>query len=263
MAMTERAPDVSGGLKKIGMIGGLAWPSTVDYYRLICSRTNAHFRERGASVPLPAPPMLIESINMTETRRLRGTPGDEESWAPFDAVFREAFRRLHAGGCEFGLIASNTPQSRLHAISRGLDFPIISIFDEVVRVVEKMGVSNALVLGTSVTMRAQNYPELLRTSGIMPNDSFDDKTIDGMQQLIDTDFYEGATQRGRAELLAFCKAHVEEPENTAILLACTELPLAFEDNRDDAVFEADGYRFVNTSVVHADAAFRRAVGQED
>ena len=32
-------------MKKIGIIGGLAWPSTADYYRLLCEKTNAHFRK--------------------------------------------------------------------------------------------------------------------------------------------------------------------------------------------------------------------------
>ena len=55
--MTMAAPDISGGMRKIGIIGGLAWPSTMDYYRLICSLTNAHFRAQGHDVPLPAPPI--------------------------------------------------------------------------------------------------------------------------------------------------------------------------------------------------------------
>lgn len=261
MAVRATAPDISGGMKKIGMIGGLAWPSTVDYYRLICSRTNAHFRARGADVPLPAPPMLIESINMAETRQLRGAPGNEASWTGFDAVFRAAFQRLEAGGCDFGLIASNTPQSRLRAIRDGLGLPIISIFEEVAKVTQKMGVTHALVVGTSVTMRADNYADALKPVGITANERFDDDTVSTMQRLIDTDFYEGATERGRTELLRFCKAHVPDPANTAVLLACTELPLAFEAHRDDAVFEVDGLRFVNTSVVHADAAFRRAISE--
>ena len=61
-------------MKKIGIIGGLAWPSTIDYYRLICAGANAHFRSLGHPMPLPTPPMMIESVNMVETRKLRGNP---------------------------------------------------------------------------------------------------------------------------------------------------------------------------------------------
>ncbi len=38
-------------MKKIGIIGGLAWPSTADYYRLICAGANAHFRSLGHPMP--------------------------------------------------------------------------------------------------------------------------------------------------------------------------------------------------------------------
>jgi aspartate/glutamate racemase len=40
-------------MNKIGIIGGLAWPSTVDYYRLICTKTNEYFRVRGACSSKP------------------------------------------------------------------------------------------------------------------------------------------------------------------------------------------------------------------
>ena len=66
-------------MKKIGIIGGVAWPSTIDYYRLICAGANAHFRALGQPMPLPTPPMMIESVNMAETRKLRGNP-DGTGW---------------------------------------------------------------------------------------------------------------------------------------------------------------------------------------
>ena len=59
-------------MRKIGLLGGMAWPSTIDYYRAICTGANAHFRARGHAMPLPVPPVTIESVNIAETRALRG-----------------------------------------------------------------------------------------------------------------------------------------------------------------------------------------------
>ena len=95
----------------------------------------------------------------------------------FDSVFRDALQRLKEGGCAFGLIASNTPHARLHAIREGLDFPVVSILEEVTRATVELGVSHALIVGTAVTMRAEHYPLLLRDAGVTPNDRFDDATI--------------------------------------------------------------------------------------
>ena len=87
-------------MKKIGIIGGLAWPSTAEYYRLICSGANAHFRGLGHPMPLPTPPITIESVNMAETRELRGKP-DGTGWDRFDAVFLDMYylgRLIPRGG---------------------------------------------------------------------------------------------------------------------------------------------------------------------
>ncbi len=246
-------------MKKIGIIGGLAWPSTIDYYRLICAGANAHFHSLGHPMPLPTPPIMIESVNMAETRKLRGKP-DGTGWERFDTVFRDAFRRLQAGGCDFGLIASNTPHARLHAIRQGLDLPVLSIVEEAVRETSRLGATRALILGTSVTMRGDLYPRRLRELGIEPNPRLPEAQIEAMQRLIDEEFYQGATAAGTSRLLAACRAHVPDPAQTAILLACTELPLAFPAHCDDASFEAEGLRFVNTTVAHARAALAEALG---
>jgi len=248
-------------MKKIGIVGGVGWPSTIDYYRLICSGANAHFRARGHPPPLPVPWITIESVNQAETRALRGKPGEGEAgWAAFDAVFRDAFRRLQAAGCDFGILASNTPHARLHAIRQGLDLPILDMIEASAQAAAGTGAKRALVLGTSVTMHGDLYPRRLRALGVEPNPRLPEAQIEAMQALIDHEFYAGATPAGTAGLLQLCRRHVPDPEHTAILLACTELPLAFPDHADDPVFAAEGFRFVNTSVVHARAALTEALG---
>jgi aspartate racemase len=250
--------EESTAMKKIGIVGGLAWPSTADYYRLICSGANAHFRALGHPMPLPTPPIVIESVNIAETRKLRGNP-DGTGWERFDTVFRETFRRLQTAGCDFGIIASNTPHARLDAIRQGLDLPILGIIEETARQTARIGATRALVLGTAVTMRGDQYPQHLREQGIEPNPRLPEAQIEAMQRLIDNEFYEGATEAGTRQLLEVCRQHVPAPANTAILLACTELPLAFPAHAYDASFEAAGFRFINTSVVHARAALAEAL----
>jgi len=246
-------------MKKIGIVGGVGWPSTMDYYRLICSGANARFRAQGHPPPLPTPPIAIESVNQAWTRGLRGTEGDEASWAGFDAAFRDAFLRLEAAGCDFGLIASNTPHARLHAIRQGVTMPIVDLLEEASRTAAATGAQKALVLGTSVTMRGTIYPRLLADLGLEPNPRLPEPEIEAMQHLIDHEFYSGATPTGAADLIATCRRLVANPSDTVVLLACTELPLAFPAHADDPVFEAEGFRFVNTSAAHAAAALEMAL----
>ncbi|NOD90699.1 MULTISPECIES: aspartate/glutamate racemase family protein [unclassified Ruegeria] len=245
-------------MKKIGILGGVGWASTVDYYRAIAEGAGRHFAQLGHSSPLPVPPITIESVTQAKTRALRGVAGDEASWAEFDNVFRDALLTLERAGCDFGIIASNTPHARLHAIRQGVSMPILSIFDATADATASTGASEALVLGTSVTMQATNYADRLAAEGITANNRLPEPEITEMQAMIDSDFYGGASDTARTRLLAFCNKHAAN--GTAILLACTELPLAFPAHLDDPVFEAEGHLFVNPSAAHVSAALKEALG---
>ncbi|WP_298937133.1 aspartate/glutamate racemase family protein [uncultured Ruegeria sp.] len=244
-------------MKKIGILGGVGWASTVDYYRAIAEGASRHFAKCGHGSPLPIPQMTIESVVQAHTRALRGMAGDEDSWADFDAVFRAALLTLERAGCDFGIIASNTPHARLHAIRRGVTMPILSIFDATAKATAKTGAEKALVLGTSVTMEARNYADRLSVEGISANERLPQPEIAKMQSMIDTDFYGGASENARGRLLAYCNRHATP--GTAILLACTELPLAFPNHLDDPVFKAAGHLFVNPSAAHVAAALTEAL----
>ena len=139
-------------MKKIGMIRGVAWPSTLDYYRLICTKTNEHFMAQGASASYPTPPMVIESLNINETRKLRGVEGDDASWHRYDCVFQDALKCLAQAGAEIGVIASNTPHMRLPSILHGAALPLVSILDTTAATARDVGGQRALILGTPVTM---------------------------------------------------------------------------------------------------------------
>ncbi len=246
-------------MKKIGIPGGVGWPSTIDYYRSIAEGAGQHFAELGHGSPLPIPPMTIESVVQAHTRELRGVQGDEESWAGFDHVFREALLTLEKSNCDFAIVASNTPHARLDAIRQGVSIPIISIFDAAAEATAATGASQALVLGTSVTMQACGYAEKLASLGVRANEPLPAADVDAMQSMIDTDFYGGVSEHARDRLLAYCNKHANP--GTAILLACTELPLAFPEMIDDASFEADGHLFVNPSAAHAAAALKEALAE--
>lgn len=248
-------------MKKIGIVGGVGWPSTLDYYRQICLAANTHFKAKGTKTPYPTPPMTIESLVMHETRGFRAQPGDsDDAWAKYDGAFRGALLRLQEAGCDFGIIANNTSHTRLHAIRQGLRLPVVSILEETASAASASGATKALVLGTEVTMRADDYAEVLRDRGIAPNTRLSDGTIDKLQALIDQEFDQGATDRGRRGLLDLCSACVVDRESTVVLLACTELPLAFPAHGHAASFRSDGFRFINTTAAHVQAALQISLG---
>lgn len=245
-------------MKKIGMIGGLAWPSTVDYYRGLCTKTNEHYKAKGATPPYPTPHIILESLNISETRNLRGREGDDASWARYDSTFRETFVRLREAGAEFGVIASNTPHMRLNGITKGLDFPVVSILEATAQAVRAQGGRRALILGTPVTMSSTVYPDTLRQYGIETLPRLDEGRIVKLERLIDFDLDRGEIAEARHQILSMCRESMDGRSNDVVCLACTELPLAFPEHRESAYFEIDGIRFVNTTVVHIEAVLREA-----
>jgi len=245
-------------MKKIGIIGGLGWLSTIDYYRLLCSKANTHFEHLGVNPPLPTPPIFIESLNMHETRKFRGREGDDASWVSFENVFREAFERLKIAGAEFGIIASNTPHMRLKAITDGLDFPVVSILNSTAQTVCDIGARRALVLGTTVTMHSPVYADTLHKYGIDVFEKLPCDEISSLGTLIDHDLYQGRIDDSREQILDLCMKYVQNGSD-AVCLACTELPLAFPQHVNSACFEERGITFVNTTVAHVDAALAFAL----
>lgn len=246
-------------MKKIGMIGGLAWPSTADYYTGLCAKTNEHYKAKGATAPYPTPHIIIESLNISDMRKLRGREGDEASWELYDAVFRESFVRLRQAGAEFGAIASNTPHMRMNGIRRGLDFPVVSILDATAEAVRSLGARRALILGTPVTMRSTVYADTLGKYGVETLPRMGEKQIAELERLIDVDLYQGEIGGARDRILSLCRDSVDDRSDDVVCLACTELPLAFPEHKEKPCFEVEGVRFVNTTVVHIEAVLREAL----
>jgi len=250
-------------LKKIGIIGGLAWPSTADYYRLLCRRANEHFGKLGQEPPHATVPMLIESLNINETRSLRGVEGDEASWSSYDTKFRESFLRLKNAGADFGMIASNTPHMRLHGITKGLDFPVVSILDTTASAVASRGGEQALMLGTTVTMKSSVYSEVLLNHGVTALPRIEDDEMSELARIIDIDLYQGKIDGARDTIVELSKKYIKSPAKDYVCLACTELPLAFPEQVDAEVFEYAGIRFINTIAAHVSAVLDRALESGD
>jgi len=249
-------------VQTIGLIGGLAWPSTADYYRLLCSRTNAFFKQRGSEPPYPTPHLIIDSLNINATRKLCGTDDDDASWAAFDAVFRESFLRLKTAGAAFGAIASNTPHTRIEAIRRGLDFPVVSILDATAAQAQQLAPA-ALVLGTPVTMRHHAYRRALQRHGVTTLPLPADATIERLGRLIDDELCAGHTETAQQQIMQICRGNLRDPGSAVVCLACTELPLAFPEFAEVAHFSFAGIRFINTIVAHVEAILGTALQVEE
>lgn len=248
-------------MKKIGLVGGVGWQSTVLYYSELCRRNELrHLAANLDGVP-SIPEISIESLDLAKAVAYLGSDGDEDSWTRFDDYHRRALGRLEASGAEFAIIASNTPHHRLDAIVQGVGIPVLSILDAVAKESARLGARKVLLLGTALTMRSRRFREEFAKHGLEARGPCDESigaaTVDLISDL-QLGRTSGAAERlRRITQLCFTSQHSDRP---VVCLACTELPLAFENLKALPTFEHDGILFINSTVVHIDAAFRFAVG---
>lgn len=248
-------------MKKVGIVGGVGWASTVDYYQAICRWSQDDHVKSGRPGTPATPEMSIESLDLATAVARLGRLDDEDSWSSFDIYHREALQRLEASGVDFALIASNTPHHRFDAITAGLRLPVLNIFDVIVQACSDLSVNRVLVLGTALTMASNVLPAALRRIGVTafaPELDADREDVLGTIALLQSGAGEGtAAAIGRIAQ----KAHAQfDRAKPTVCLVCTELPLAFPGMAATPVFKHYGVTYLNSAALHARAAYLLARG---
>ena len=244
-------------MKKIGILGGIGWPSTVEYYAGLCGLAESRNRVRDRA---QMPEMAIESLDLAKTEALVGTDGNEDSWLAFDAYHRAALQRLERGGADFVVIACNTAHHRLTQIELGLAIPVLGIVDTAAVACVERGVRDVLILGTRTVMASSVFREAFRQRGIDARAPAEERhwqmvlaSIDALSRGHD----DGASERIR-QVIVESGMHQGNP-SSAVYLGCTELPLAFPAHKHDGMFDVDGIRCINSTALHIRAAFEFAI----
>lgn len=254
MGLWKESKNRRNAVKKIGIVGGVGWRSTMDYYSEICRRS-----EEWCLAPA-TPEISIESLDHTKAVVYLGSDHDEESWRQFDQYHRAALKRLEASGAEFALIASNTPHHRFAEIVREISIPVLNIFDEVAKTSARIGAKQVLILGTAQTMKSAVFRRAFAKYGIDaagPNDeTAGAMTIDLIAGLQLGKLDGSAERLGRIVAIEFEAQALAQP---VVSLACTELTLLFQQQKMLATFEHDGVLYINNTAVHIDVAFDFAV----
>ena len=243
-------------MKKIGIIGGIGWPSTIEYYRLICEASQIYHSGKNFTGPTPMPEMVIESLNMNFTINNRGTT-ESGSWAVWDEYFNHAIKRLENNGAELIVIASVTPHGRLNEISKGVNAPVLSIYDALGDYCAHAGIKKLLVLGTMPTMSSPAFYTNLAPFGVDVQHPHDEKQKSVVVDIIGR-LYQNKREGAGESIDQAVRASISasDLENSAVCLGCTELPLAFPDFPGEASFRVNGITYINSAVVHASYAFR-------
>lgn len=131
----------------IGLIGGMSWTSTVEYYRII-NRT-VHDRLGGDN----SARLILHSVNFAEHLAVHERGG-------WDGVAREMIEiaaRLETAGADFLLLGANTAHRVADAVEAEVDLPILHVADCTAEAVRSKGFRRIGLLGTRFTMNEDFY----------------------------------------------------------------------------------------------------------
>ena len=134
-------------MKTIGMIGGMSWESSLEYYRII----NEAVKEQLGD--LHSAKSLMYSVDFAEIEVLQR----ESRWQDATQVMIEAARAVEAGGADFLIICTNTMHKMADEVQQSIAIPLLHIADATAEAVKAQGLHRVGLLGTRFTMEQDFY----------------------------------------------------------------------------------------------------------
>lgn len=144
------------GQRIIGMLGGMSWESTAEYYRL----ANQLVRARLGG--LHSARLLVASVDFADVEQLQA----EGEWERAGAMLAALARSLEAAGAELLLLCTNTMHKVAPQVESAVSVPLLHIADTTAMAVRNEGLETVGLLGTAFTMEQAFYRERLARHGL-------------------------------------------------------------------------------------------------
>jgi len=228
-------------MKTIGIIGGMSWESTLEYYRSL----NEIVKSRLGG--LHSARVLIYSMDFQPIEELQ----DMGDWDALGQVMADAAVRLKGGGADGILIASNTMHKLAGAVEEAVGLPLLHIADAVAAAALSQGIRRVGLLGTRFTMEQDFYRERLSSHGleVMIPDERDRAEI---HRVIYQELCLGRILDGSRMEFQRIIQRLGSNGAQGIVLGCTEIPLLIR--QEDSVVPV-----FDTTRLHVEAAVQWAL----
>ncbi len=228
-------------MKTIGLLGGMSWQSTVEYYRIINERIEQELGGHHSAQ------ILISSVDFDPLVAL----AHEDRWMEIASRLNDEARKLQQAGADFFLIGTNSIHRVADEICEGIDIPLLHIVDATAAAINDAGITKVALLGTAFVMNDAFYPEILSRHSIdtlIPEET-DRKSI---HRIIFEELVHGTTtDPSRKEFLRIIDDLKHEGAE-GVILGCTEIPLLVKQ-------EQVSIPVFDTTTIHAEAAAQMAL----
>ncbi len=224
-------------MRTIGLIGGMSWNSSLEYYRII----NESIQERLGG--LHSAKCILYSVDFGELGKLQR----EGKWEELAGLMVEAAERLQGAGADCIVICTNTMHKLADDIESSINVPLIHIADTTGDEIRKSGLSRVALLGTQFTMEEDFYKTRLEqkygVEVVIPGQ----KDRQAIHNVIYEELCLGVIKQSSAEMVTAVIGGLVASGAEGVILGCTELPLLIrQESIEVPVFD--------TTAIHAQAA---------
>ncbi|UQN28567.1 aspartate/glutamate racemase family protein [Brachybacterium kimchii] len=143
-------------MRMIGMLGGMSWESTAEYYRL----ANQAVRERLGGTHSAR--IVLDSVDFAQIEAMQEA-GD---WDAAGRLLAERAHALEAAGADLLVLCTNTMHLVADAIEAAVDIPLLHLVDITADAVASAGIRRVGLLATAFTMEQGFYVDRMREHGI-------------------------------------------------------------------------------------------------
>ena len=224
-------------MKTIGLIGGMSWESSLEYYRII----NEQVKEKLGG--LHSAKSLMYSLNFAEIEKLQ----HQGKWDKLTSVMIKAAQNLEKGGADFVLICTNTMHKMADDVQDNINIPLLHLVDTTADKIKQNRLKKVGLLGTKFTMEEDFYKgRLMNKYGldvIIPNEK--DRKI--IHQVIYQELCLGNIKKSSKDRYIEIINKLIESGAEAVILGCTEIPLLIQQ-------EDVKVPLYDTTAIHAEAA---------
>jgi aspartate racemase len=198
-------------MKKLGLVGGISWISTIDYYRFINEGVN---KKLGG---LNFAECIIYSLNFANVQQV--------SWSNTYHLLHQACDTLKRSGVEAIVLCANTAHMHAEKLEADIGIPIIHIVSCTGAAVRQRGLKKVGLLGTKFTMEMDFFSGRLRDAGITCLVPEKQETRDFIQHTLKEELGRGIiNEQTRENYVGIINALIANGAE-GIILGCTEIPL--------------------------------------
>jgi aspartate racemase len=231
-------------MKTVGLLGGMSWESTVDYYRAINEGV------KKALGGLHSAKIVMYSVDFEPIEKMQ----NQGDWEGAARMLSEAAQKIESAGADFLLICTNTMHKVAPQIEKAISIPLIHIADATAEVLVNRGVNRVGFLGTAFSMEQDFYKDRLsKKYGLdvqVPNEK--DRRI--VHDVIYQELCLGKIRAdSKAEYLRIIDALASQGAE-AVILGCTEIGMLVSQGDTEV-------KLFDSTAIHAEKAVEYAIQQ--